>query len=659
MNNQDIRDSIKKKTEDIPVPESLHPEQIEKKLAGKSQISSRFTGKRRTLLAAAVCLALVCTAGIGVVPSIIHLSSNQSAAPQTNVEETSGAYEKVSEAINYEIVCDMINSYNERQSEFALAEKDSSGSWEVYKYEDSSSSSNSQKSFSGTGNSDYSDTDTQVAGIMEGDIVKTDGTHIFTIKDSTTGYTITIYTTKGGKGSHVKKLSNIAIEKADCAEMYIEGSTLILLSRKWYDNTEASDDKTNSRKEYAFEECAARIDNETRIDLYDISHPEDPKEIRQLTQSGSFSTSRLSNGYLYTFSNYVVEGKDHKADHPNDFVPQINGKSMSANKIRLLDNKGANTYMVMTSLKIEDSNDFADSAAALGSSDTYYMNDKHIYVVKDYDSWFSDTADRSTIVKYTYDSGDFSYNTSAQVRGRIEDSYYMYEYKDNFIFVYTKETKNGTTNGLCVMDKNLKLIGEISKLGKDEEIYSSYYIDNMAYFVTYRNTDPVFAVDISNPKKPVLKSELKLPGFSSYLHSFGENMLVGIGSGSKKSDSEGDIRVKLSMFSVDEDHVVKEITKKLEDKYTDSYAGSNHKAVFIDEERGLVGLGIESYSSSAKSKYVVYQYKNGTLNKVLSYKIKDSYVGGIRGLRIGDCFYIVDVEGGVEVYDINTWKKAK
>lgn len=99
----------------------------------------------------------------------------------------------------------------------------------------------------------------------------------------------------------------------------------------------------------------------------------------------------------------------------------------------------------------------------------------------------------------------------------------MHEYKGNFAFVYTDWRNETSTNGICILDKNMNTLGKIENLGNDETIYASYYIGSMAYFVTYRQTDPVFAVDISNPKKPVVKAKLKLPGFSSYLHSFGEN----------------------------------------------------------------------------------------------------------------------------------------
>ena len=161
----------------------------------------------------------------------------------------------------------------------------------------------------------------------------------------------------------------------------------------------------------------------------------------------------------------------------------------------------------------------------------------------------------------------------------------MHEYKGNFAFVYTDWRNEISTNGICILDKNMNTLGKIDNLGNDETIYASYYIGSMAYFVTYRQTDPVFAVDISNPKKPVVKTKLKLPGFSSYIHSFGENQLIGVGMAGGDDD-----KVKISLFALGENGSVTEQTKLLLPKYSETEAGSNHKSVFIDEERKLVGF---------------------------------------------------------------------
>ena len=73
------------------------------------------------------------------------------------------------------------------------------------------------------------------------------------------------------------------------------------------------------------------------------------------------------------------------------------------------------------------------------------------------------------------------------------------------------------------------MVGHIDELAKGESIKSSRFLGNMVYFVTFRNTDPLFAVDASNPENPVIVNEVKLPGFSEYLHPYGDGLLFGLG----------------------------------------------------------------------------------------------------------------------------------
>lgn len=667
MDNQEIRDMIRRKANDIPVPDSLEPDQIEKKIEDAKQFKPFLTKRIRTILATAASLAVICAAGFGLRP-LFFSDSEYNSSSDSIVEQRTVAESPEKNDTTYEEICDAINDYNSTALRmFEESSYDYSGGTipkgimnnseadtvaEENAGTQKSSSEDSTESSYQAEEGDYSETDTQVNGVMEGDIVKTDGKHIFTIKDSTTGCTVTIYE---AQSADVKELSHFTISQADCREMYIEGTTLILTGNLWDDGIPSQND--TDFEEYEEYYSPAR---KTHITLYDISDPAAPKGIRQHSQSGEYNTSRISDGYLYTFTNYeIYASENYNEKEPEKFVPELNGTIMKSGDIRLLDKDGADSYMVMTSLNISDNGKFADSKAVLERFDTYYMNQNHIYAVSlDY----SPTT-RSTIIKYAYDKGIFSFQGSTKIRGEIKDSYYMHEYKDNFVFVYTRDSKK-ITNGLCVMDKDLKLMGEISDLGVNETIYASYFIDNMAYFVTYRNTDPVFAVDISNPAKPVLKSELKLPGFSSYLHSFGDNMLIGIGQEDQAS-IENDVevlgeRVKLSLFSISKDYKLREIDKKLAAQDTTSYAGTNHKSIFVDEERSLIGLGIDRENPMAKDTYDIYQCRKGKLKKVLSVPLKDSTdIYYVRGLRIGEYFYIVDTMGGIKVYDINTWKKAK
>lgn len=646
MKDNEIYDYIKKEAENITVPESLSPRQVESKLSGRRQQKFILRRKRSSVLAAAACLFLVVLAGFAAYPQFFSSSGTTGSLKVADSGENSDISTTYSEV--YKHISDYWASHSNR---IYFGEDVDIEAVAESEFDDSATTSNeapaasdeSKKAASDSG--DYSETDAQVQGIMEGDIVKTDGTYIYTMKEATTGYEISIYLADGG---NTRKISKISVPDSNYSEMYLHEGKLILCGNSWASIPErtqapACDD------EYYYNPSAF---DKTEIIVYDISKPEQPKKLSTLTQSGSFNTSRISNGYLYTFTDYSVAHKDFKENTPKDYVPQINGKAIDEKSIHVLDKK-TNSYLVMTSLNLDSPKDFSDSFTTLGGGDTFYVNDAHIYVTKQLWQYWQTSAQNTMIVKYNYKDGKFSYQARTQVRGMIQDSYYMHEYKGNFCFVYTRNTKRSSTNGLCVLDENLKPLGEISDLGEDERIYSSYYIDSMAYFVTFRETDPVFAVDLSNPKKPTLKSELKLPGFSSYLHSFGDKRLLGIGSQVNHNGAGG---VKFSMFSIGKDYKITESGKKLLPDDTVCYADENHKAVFVDEERMLFGLAIGNYLDGKEDEYAVYSFTGGKFKKVLSVKLV-SEGRDVRGLRIGNTFYVVDIHGEITAYDMNTWKK--
>ena len=677
MNNQDIKEKIHRAAEDIPIPDSLSPESIEKQLEHHPRKHTRlFPGQKRPKSArwlAAACLVLLAAAGFGLLPkatALFQQDSDEVVVTEeyiTSPETETGTAKSSPE--DYEALCGHINSVHaaqekEAQDDASLYSGSAGSKMAGADMLEESASENSASAKSDTareGGNTYSETDLQVKGIMEADVVKTDGSYIYALANTTNGFRVQIYSVHGAE---TKKISAIKVKKSTGSEMYLEGNTLILLSSDWNDTDSESGSGTNSVEDAVCETGCFAYDPETttNIRLYDVSAPEKPRELRHLSQSGYYSTSRFSNGYLYTFSNYYIYNTDLSTKELSKFVPKAADSYIPADKIKIT-SKDSCSYLIMTSLNLSEPQDFTDCAALLGGGDAQYMNSSHIYTVENYTE---KNKDKSIITKYAYEHGRFTYKGKARVKGSLYDSYYMHEYKDNFVFVYTcySYKTDTVTNGLCVLNDKMELIGQIGNLGIDEDIYASYFIDNMAYFVTYRDTDPVFAVDISNPENPKLCSELKLPGFSSYLHSFGENLLLGIGYGTPRGSNIES--VKLSLFSIDKNNALKEIDKVFAHKKhpTGQFASSNHKCVFIDEERNLAGLMIEHYNDSgdASGEYVVYQNNGGKLKKVLSCPLKlgDESTAGIRGLRIGSYFYIVLPEQGkIVVYDMNTWKKAK
>lgn len=648
MNEHDVEKYIKKKSQDIPVPPSLSPDVMEEKLSDVTQKRQRPFRIRGSVVAAAACLLLLVAGGVtarqyfgmknmdpGVVDKQLSIADNEAnntvVAPSADLLGYEKAYEAIEEYFN--TVHGEYASYD-HEEDMATAEE-STGAAAPGQDANSSANEGVQKV------ADYSDTDTQVDGVMEGDIVKTDGKYIYTIQENSTGSKVKIYSVDG---KEVEQVTNIELEDCSTKEMYVEKDRLILINSLW--NT---DEREELRGIKYF------LSSKTEIIIYDTGNMQSIKRVRTQTQSGTYSTSRVTDGYLYTFTDYSVNGDQIKKEQPDTYIPQINDKCMESDDVRCISDDKDNRYMVMTSLPVDGSQDFTDSLCALGGSEVYYVSNDNIYSAKVLSTWMDDNLDEhyTDISKYSYHKGTFEFVAKRRVRGLIQNSYYLHEYEGNLCYVYTRYKSNGTTtNGIVTLDDKLKKLGELDNLGVRERIYSSYYIDNIAYFVTYRETDPVFAVDLAKPEEPVLLSELKLPGFSSYLHSFGDGLLLGIGEQDEEDEDDGDFyrHAKISVFSIKDNYNLKEICKKLI-RDSETYAAENHKAVFVDEERKIIGLGVQYDNDYGFSHYDVYSYANKKLTKLLSQQSISSY-SDLRGLRIGEYFYVVDPGREITVYDM-------
>jgi len=176
-------------------------------------------------------------------------------------------------------------------------------------------------------------------------------------------------------------------------------------------------------------------------------------------------------------------------------------------------------------------------------------------------------------------------------------------------------------NNMYVLDSNLKTIGTLEGLAKGEQIFSVRFMGDRAYVVTFRQVDPFFVIDLKNPKAPEVIGELKIPGFSRYLHPYDENTIIGIGRDA--TDTGRQEGLKISLFDVTDVANPKEIAKYVSDeKYSSSTAEWEHKAFLFSKEKNLLVLPVYSYN-----------YNNGgqSMNGAFVFKItKDSIT--LRGL---------------------------
>lgn len=295
------------------------------------------------------------------------------------------------------------------------------------------------------------------------------------------------------------------------------------------------------------------------------------------------------------------------------------------------------------------------------------------------------TKEQMHIMKYSYDKDKVTFVADTTVDGNSYDNLNFDEKDSCLRFVTTEgadtnvETrinyydKNGKflfytiyatdniasakeTNNVFVLDKDLNTKAEINNLAKGETIYSSRFLGDYGYFVTYENTDPLFSVDFSDMENPKIIGKLKLPGFSDYLHFYTENKLFGFGV-----ETNGDglqMGLKMEMYNVEGGNAYQESKLVLED-YDNSPALENYKAFMIDSEKGFIGFTVENYTSDEYDQfsYLLYTYKNNKFKKLLEIKLKNCYES--RSFYINDYLYIVNPYDGISVLNLKTYANDK
>lgn len=539
--------------------------------------------------------------------------------------------------------------------------------------------------------SSYSKTNVQVEGVAEGDLVKTDGDYIYRMNSS--------------KGTvDIIKVNREAMEKAavlefhNPAEIYIAEDILIVLEQGYLEN-KAGGGSYRSMAPHGGGDY-------TTVYIYDISRRKSPRLRNQLTQSGYLKTTRLQDDCLYIITEEYVRELGSEKDIIS-YVPQINSKLVAADKIFIPEGCNTSAYLNLTSVDLNHPQQYKDNTSILASGTYFYMNTEHLYLADQ--KWReaktdADGYNESFIMKFSIQNGLFQQIGEATIKGAITDSFAINEYDGNLRVVTTVDHYERidvfddvnqkslgytdyaikTDNSLYVLDQSLKQIGAIEGLAEEERIYAARFIGAYGYFVTFRETDPLFSVDLSNPAEPKIVGELKIPGFSEYLHFYGEGLLLGIG---QEINEDGmNQGIKLSMFDISDPANVVEKDKRVLDGYYYSPALYDYKAVMIDPQKNLFGfmlegngprplvwreiMAVEDTSATDTSvlengeeyrrDYGVFSYHpgQGFMGRLLVEDSVDSYqYGNGRGLFMDDIFYLVETAAeNIKVYHLKDRK---
>ena len=526
------------------------------------------------------------------------------------------------------------------------------------------------------GADDYSKTNTRTEGIDEADIVKTDGKYIYVLKnryDSVPGINII----KAGNGKMETVFSGIALDrKKDGTEYYynnimLEGNTLVVFGEG---NIYSENYKYGRYNEKSI----------TEILFYDITNPEKPVLKTRHTQEGSVGNVRMKDGIIYTFSSlynniYSILNTKNEVKY-DELVPEVDGEKIGIKSIYVPEYSYGDYYTIITSIDVKNPEKIIDNKLIMDSGENIYVSNDNIYF---WNTEYYSSGNQTKLTKYSYNDGIITPQASENIPGQFNNDYSLDEYKGYLRLVTTirndelggiifdsiskfvvSKRRRETENALYILDSDLKIKGRIEGLAKGEHIKSARFMGDMAYFVTFRQTDPLFSVDVSDPASPKILGYLKIPGFSEYLHPFGNGLLFGLGQDA--DEKVGGIKgLKLSMFDILNPADVKEIAKKLfserEEDYSHSEAEFERKAILVDAAKNLIGFPVAYYSEAKKrqiNQYVIYGFdkEKGFYERFRAdFPEFNSHEGNYRGLYIGNHFYIVAVNiDEVLSFDIKT-----
>lgn len=432
---------------------------------------------------------------------------------------------------------------------------------------------------------DYSEVNIQVQGVDEADIIRTDGKYIYAISSNLLSI-IEAYPT-----SAMEIKSRHAFSDMRPLEMYLGDGKLTVVS-------------SNYRGRY-----------ETYITIFDITNKEKPKIVKETGIEGSYLSSRkirenvyvVTNSYSYRTKNSKPSYYDSKKDST---VPLPN--------IYVFPGAISYNYLTIAGISTERPLDEPDINIYVGAGTTIYVSQKNMYIAEpsynfDYNEtieafpWLKPTLPRnghSTIIhKFSLYDGRSSYVGSGAVPGSILNQFSMDEYGSYFRIA----TNANNGNNVYILDSQLKLKSSIEDIAPGERIYSTRFIGNRGYMVTFKTTDPLFAIDL-NPDDPKILGALKIPGYSDYLHPYDENTLIGFGKDTVESKNTAYYQgMKMAMFDItDVTNPKQKFVEIIGSRGTESDLLYDHKALLFDKSKNLLAFPVTVYEGADDSNITSY-----------------------------------------------------
>jgi uncharacterized secreted protein with C-terminal beta-propeller domain len=474
-------------------------------------------------------------------------------------------------------------------------------------------------------------TNTQVSGVDEADLVKTDGTILYTVSHGRLAVVRAAAQSDSGAATPLELLS--LVEFGDDGfvptELHLYGHFLVVVGTSY---------------DYSFLDYPVLVDpvvttakvarlmpiwgGTARVVLrvYDVTDPAAVSLVRTLQIEGTQVASRRIGQHLYVlaraypFLDAALDTRRNTA--AAGLVPRV-GDSLAGDGFRdLLPTEVAAlpgcyeaSYLVIAALDLGSATGEFRPQAFLGAGNVVYVSESNLYVASS--SWFwrpllamtaagtaaETAAETVTLFRFRLSGTAVQFAAQGAVPGRVLNSFSMDERRGVFRIATTAYptlwTDAGETSGVYTLDLGLNRLGEVTGLAPGERIYAARFLGERCYLVTFKTIDPLFVIDLANPARPQVLGELKVPGYSSYLHPFDSTHLIGFGKDVQVvqtpwSGADGvplEQGLKVSLFDVSDVSKPQELySERIGVRGSSSEALYDHHAFLFDPARGLLAF---------------------------------------------------------------------
>lgn len=556
----------------------------------------------------------------------------------------------------------------------------------------------------------YSTTNNQEIGVDEADIVKTDGRRIVALTNN-------VLSVIDVTGDELRLIGTLTLQpELAVRDLFLHEDKVVLMGTSWGVVDTLPWPEIGESADDAIGMVAPDYYGSPIVTLTEVNVAAEPIVTRTLQIDGSYLSSRMIDGVARIvvtagptgFVWAYPEGSGLRAEREaiaankkiieastiENWVPYYVLSDRSGNVIsegaaiecdrahHPVDFGGFNTLNIIA-VDLERGLDIVDATAVLASGETVYSSTDSMYVATNAwldprilaeDRW-EDVEDelheaRTQIHQFDISGATTDYVATGSVRGYLLNQFAMSEHNGDLRVASTTAPnwwgRGGDQESLVSVlrpdNGELELIGEIDGLGKDERIYSVRFMGDVAYLVTFREVDPLFTIDLSEPERPELRGELKIPGYSSYLHPLREGIVLGIGQDA--TDRGRVLGSQVSLFDVSDLDNPKQIAKLTLGDDTNSVAEYDHRAFL--QWGDMVVVPLTSYGwDGEKDEFftgaVVIDTADGDLSEITRLAHPDGHdwewgwnAQILRSLVVGDSLYTVS-NTGVMTTDLDTF----